>query len=75
LDWRNAVADEQIVRLLEEIKDLQKQHLEKYKEALENQHKAIEMQKGAVRRQKIMFAVLAVFVMALIALGLWTSHS
>lgn len=61
------MADEQIIRLLEEIRDLQKQHFDDYKTALQNQQLAmqnqqqsIEMQSKAVARQKLI--AIAVFV-------------
>ena len=44
--------DDQVIKLLEEIRDLQKQHLENYKFAIQNQQQAIEVQKQAVERQK-----------------------
>jgi hypothetical protein len=47
------MADEQIVKLLEEIRDLQKLHVENYKDALKNQQESIDVQKRAIRRQKI----------------------
>ena len=45
------MADEQVIRLLEEIRDLQKLHVENYKDALKNQQEAIDIQKRAIRRQ------------------------
>jgi hypothetical protein len=47
------VSEEQVIQLLEEIRDLQKAHVENYKDALRNQEESIGIQKGAVRRQKI----------------------
>jgi hypothetical protein len=44
------VADEQVVRLLEEIRDLQKEHIASYKEAVKNQQEAIALQKRVSRR-------------------------
>jgi hypothetical protein len=67
--------DDQVIKLLEEIRDLQKQHLENYKFAIENQQQAIEVQKQSVERQKtairmvrwlvgaIVLVVLALFFM------------
>jgi hypothetical protein len=43
------VADEQVIKLLEEIRDLQKLHVENYKDALKNQQLSIEMQRKASR--------------------------
>ena len=53
------------MKLLEEIRDLQKQHIEKYGEALRNQEAAIQMQKQAVSRQKVIFVLLGMFLAAL----------
>jgi hypothetical protein len=47
------MAEEQVIELLEEIRDLQKLHVENYKDALKNQQESIEIQKRALRRQKI----------------------
>jgi cell division septal protein FtsQ len=60
------MADEQVIKLLEEIKDLQKEHLENQKEALQNQ-------KGALRRQKIMMGVYVLFTLALLGFLAWSS--
>jgi hypothetical protein len=61
------MAEEQIIELLEEIRDLQKLHVENYKGALANQQKAIDIQIAAVKRQKITLAVAAVLLAALFA--------
>ena len=47
------MADEQVVKLLEEIRDLQKQHLENYKDAIANQRESLELYKRSARRQRI----------------------
>ena len=60
------MADEQVIKLLEEIKDLQKDHLANQKEALQNQ-------KGALRRQKIMMGVYVLFMLALLGFLAWSS--
>jgi hypothetical protein len=52
------VADEQVIKLLEEIRDLQKLHVENYKDALRNQQESIEINRRALRRQKITSLVL-----------------
>ena len=54
------MAEEQIVKLLEEIRDLQKLHVENYKEAVANQQKSIDIQSAAVKRQKIVQAIAAI---------------
>jgi hypothetical protein len=63
-----AMADEEVVNVLREIRDLQKMHIELYKNALSNQQAAIEMQKNAVRRQKFSVAVLLIIVFVCVAL-------
>jgi len=69
------MADEQVIKLLEEIRDLQKLHVENYKDALKNQQEAIDIQKRAVRRQKLMALMLGLFLLALIVLNVWPWHS
>ncbi len=58
--------DDRIVKLLEEIRDLQRQHVENYKDALRNQEESIKMnrewQRKASQRQLIALIVLAVVV-------------
>ncbi len=48
--------DDRAIRLLEEIRDLQRQHLENYKEGLRNQRESIELSRQfsdqAARRLK-----------------------
>ncbi len=60
------MADEEIVLLLREIRDLQKLHVENYKDALRNQQVSIDMQAQALRRQRRSLLVL----MAMVLLGL-----
>jgi len=47
------VAEEHVIKLLEEIRDLQKAHVENYQDALKNQRESMDFQKQAVRRQRI----------------------
>ncbi len=68
------MAEEQVIRLLEEIRDLQKLHVENYKDALKNQQEAIDLQKSAVKRQKITLFVLGVLLAALVAFLIVSSH-
>jgi hypothetical protein len=65
------VADEQMVRLLEEIRDLQKEHIASYKEAVKNQQEAIALQKKVSRRGMIfmLFVIVAVVVAVLASLS------
>lgn len=59
------MADEQLIKLLEEIRDLQKQHLARYGEALQNQREAIANQKNAIRRSRILLVVIGAIIVAL----------
>ena len=58
--------DDRIVKLLEEIRDLQRQHVENYKDALRNQEESIKMNREwhrkASQRQVIALIVIAVVV-------------
>jgi hypothetical protein len=58
------MSDEQVIKLLEEIRDLQKLHVENYKDALKNQQLSIEMQKKASRWQRIGLLFLVIIVLA-----------
>jgi hypothetical protein len=64
-----AMDDERIVKLLEEIRDLQRQHVENYKHALDNQKESIEFnrrwQREASRRQFWGFLLLLAAIAAL----------
>ena len=66
--------DEQVVKLLEEIRDLQRLHLEKYQDAIKNQQEAIDIQKRAVRRQKITLLMYTLFLAALLGYLAWSAH-
>jgi len=61
------VAEEQVIKLLEEIRDLQKLHVENYKDALKNQQESIQIQRQAMRRQRI--SLLVIGLVLLIFLG------
>lgn len=69
------MAEEQVIKLLEEIRDLQKLHVENYKDAIKNQQESIEIQKRAVRRQKVTLAVIGFLVLASLIFWAWSSHS
>ena len=57
------MSDDQIIALLTEIRDLQKQNTENYKIALQNQRESIEFQRSFARRQrKIVLLVVAVVI-------------
>jgi hypothetical protein len=58
------MTDDRIVRVLEEIRDLQRQHGERYGEALRNQEESIRLQQTALRRVRVIlgFATIAVIL-------------
>ena len=57
------MSDDQIISLLTEIRDLQKQHVENYKNALQNQRESIEFQKSFVARQrKLVFLIIVIVI-------------
>jgi flagellar biosynthesis/type III secretory pathway M-ring protein FliF/YscJ len=60
------MAEEQVIKLLEEIRDLQKSHVENYKEALKHQEESIGIQKVAVRRQKMVFLLAGLLIVGLL---------
>ena len=66
------MTDDQIVQLLREIRDLQRQHLERYQEALRNQQESIQMQREwqerASRRLRLLLIVAALFIVGMYAL-------
>jgi CHASE3 domain sensor protein len=65
------MADDQILRVLEEIRDLQKQHMENYQDALRNQREAIAIQKSAMRRVRWLVAMIGVVLLGIVPL-LWS---
>jgi CHASE3 domain sensor protein len=69
------MAEEQIVRLLEEIRDLQKLHVENYKDALTNQQEAIKMQRQAMHRQRINLFVIGIVLVIFLGFIAWSSYS
>lgn len=70
------MADEQILALLTEIRDLQKQHLEKYKIALQNQEKALDVQRNSVSRARTLLIIVGAIVIALYLLPtFWLASS
>lgn len=56
-----AMTDDRLIHLLEEIRDLQKEHGQRYGEALRNQQESIRLQQTGLRRIRVIlgFAVLA----------------
>jgi hypothetical protein len=53
------MTEERIVRLLEEIRELQRQHGERYSQALRNQEESIRLQQAALRRVRVILAIAA----------------
>jgi CHASE3 domain sensor protein len=62
------VTDDRVVQLLEEIRDLQRQHGERYGEALRNQQESIRLQQAGLRRVRIILAFATVAL--IIAVGM-----
>ena len=54
------MTDDRIARLLEEIRDLQRQHGERYGEALRNQQESIRLQQAGLRRVRVILGFAAV---------------
>lgn len=64
------MTDDGIVALLEEIRDLQRQHATNYQDALRNQQEAIAIQRVATRRVMRFATALIVLVVVLVAVFL-----
>ena len=68
------MTDDRMIRLLEEIRDLQRQHGERYGQALRNQEESIRLQQTGLRRVRVILAfatiavILAVTMLVLILL-------
>jgi CHASE3 domain sensor protein len=60
--------DEQVIRLLEEIRDLQRQHAERYGEALRNQEESIKLQQTGLRRVRVVLAFATIAVVLAVAM-------
>lgn len=60
--------DERIIRLLEEIRDLQRQHAERYGEALRNQEESIRLQQAGLRRVRVVLAFATIAVILAVAM-------
>src|SRR5690349_151957 len=76
---RGRVTDDRVVRVLEEVRDLQRQLLAAYGQALENQREAIRTQRETTRRARLMLGVvgvilLFVFVMVVVLLRYVLRH-
>ena len=60
--------DDRISRLLEEIRDLQRQHAERYGEALRNQEESIKLQQAGLRRVRVILAFATIAVILAVAM-------
>ena len=61
--------DDRVVSLLEEIRDLQRQHVENYKEAVRNQQESIQLQKDfQARYQKRLLPLFVLVALVLAAI-------
>jgi len=65
------MSDEQIISLLQEIRDLQRQQIENSKLALANQQQAISTQRQAVRRARVLLLIVGGIVLALYFLSVF----
>ncbi|PYX51112.1 MAG: hypothetical protein DMG79_04170 [Acidobacteria bacterium] len=68
------MTEEVVIKLLEEIRDLQKLHVENYKNALKNQQESIEIQRRAMRRQRINLLVIGVVLVVFLGFIAWSSY-
>ena len=68
------MAEEQVVALLQEIRDLQKLHVQNYQDALKNQQESIAIQRAAMRRQRLALSVLFVLLVGFMMIMLWSRH-
>jgi CHASE3 domain sensor protein len=60
--------DDRVLRVLEEIRDLQRQNTSNYQEALRNQQESIRLQQTGLRRVRIVLALATVTL--LLAVGM-----
>lgn len=65
------MSEDQIIALLTEIRDLQKQNAENYHLALQNQRESIEFQRSfAARQRKVLFLVIAIVIVTFTIMAL-----
>ncbi len=62
------MTDDRVIRLLEEIRDLQRQHAERYGEALRNQEESIRLQQAGLRRVRVVLAFATIAVILAVAM-------
>jgi hypothetical protein len=73
------MADDRVVQVLEEVRDLQRQLLTAYGQALDNQREAIRTQREGVRRARLLLVGIGVilgfvFIMVLVLLRYVLRH-
>jgi uncharacterized membrane protein YidH (DUF202 family) len=73
------MADDRVVQVLEEVRDLQRQLLAAYGQALDNQREAIRTQREGARRARLLLVAIGVilgivFVMVLVLLRYVLRH-
>jgi hypothetical protein len=68
------MSGERVLQILEEIRDLQRQHLANYQEALRNQQESIRLQQAGLRRVRVILGfataalILAVGILVMLVL-------
>jgi len=61
--------DDRVVRLLEEMRDLQRPHVDSYREALRNQAESIRLQQEAMKRVRVILVLAGIaLVLVLVVL-------
>jgi len=63
--------DDRMVKLLEEIRDLQRAHVENYKDALRNQEESIRITKEFQRKASLRQLVALIVIAVLFGVFLW----
>jgi hypothetical protein len=62
------MTDERAIRLLEEIRDLQRQNVERYGEALRNQQESIRLQQAGLRRVRVILGIASIALVLAVAM-------
>jgi cell division protein FtsL len=62
--------EERVARLLEEIRDLQRQQVDAYARALTNQHEALRLQREGMSRARKLLGVVGVITVIVLAMVL-----
>jgi hypothetical protein len=65
------MTDDRVLRVLEEIRDLQKQNMERYAEALRNQQESIRLQQAALARVRLILGFAALVLVLAVGMLLW----